>query len=346
MRTWCSSSTSPGAATWPALQGRVNNYLVDGVGLFDRHTHLDMTSGAAGFGLTRPGRRAHRRIDNDTIARPARRRRDDRPRSVAMDPYGLVHVANVLLASPRLHVASGGGTYQPRRGARPPLHRGQRRLWARWRSTSPARPPAPQVALEAANPGFGIGLAQCRRHRPRGRRRLGGPGDRATPLTARSPPTSIIQSGRGPMTIDVNRLTLRRHDVRAAGSCRPRAGPFAGHADHGRPGIERHCPARRRRPLPADRRRRDRQRRAHAGRHADHRPARRSSRRRSSSTPQVLDPVATPSSPALTSGDLLRPARPGPRQSSRAAAAPPSSSPKGSAPCRSASPPTPRSRPS
>ena len=33
-----------------AFQGLVSNYLVDGVGLFDVHTNLDMTSGPGGFG--------------------------------------------------------------------------------------------------------------------------------------------------------------------------------------------------------------------------------------------------------------------------------------------------------
>ena len=81
-----------------ALQGRVNNYLVNGVGLFDVTTDLDMTSNAAGFGLTGRVAARSRRIDNDTI-RNLLGGDATITAQVAMAPNGLVRVANVRLAS-------------------------------------------------------------------------------------------------------------------------------------------------------------------------------------------------------------------------------------------------------
>ena len=75
-----------------------------------------------------------------------------------MDPSGLVHVGNVMLASPRLHVASGGGTYS-RQGALDLRFNGISDDYGRLSVHVTGSASAPQVALEAANPGFGIGLA-------------------------------------------------------------------------------------------------------------------------------------------------------------------------------------------
>src|SRR5205085_11359764 len=50
-----------------ALQGRVNNYLVDGVGLFDVNTNLDITQNGAGFGLRGRIAARTRRITNETV---------------------------------------------------------------------------------------------------------------------------------------------------------------------------------------------------------------------------------------------------------------------------------------
>jgi len=50
-----------------AFQGLVSNYLVNGVGLFDVNTKLDMTSSPAGFGLRGRIAARSRRIDNQTL---------------------------------------------------------------------------------------------------------------------------------------------------------------------------------------------------------------------------------------------------------------------------------------
>lgn len=207
-----------------ALQGRVNNYLVNSVGLFDVDTHLEMTSSAAGFGLTGRVAARSRRIDNDTIrdllggdATIAAR--------IAMDPSGLVHVSNVMLASPRLHVASGGGTYS-RTGALDLRFNGVSDDYGRLTVHVTGSATAPQVALEAANPGFGIGLANVVANV---RAVAGGWAVHATGDSFYGPFTAdvVIQSGRGPMTIAVNRLLFAGIEF-SGRLVRTAAGPFAG----------------------------------------------------------------------------------------------------------------------
>jgi translocation and assembly module TamB len=207
-----------------ALQGRVNNYLVNGVGLFTVDTHLDMTSSAAGFGLTGRVAARSRRIDNDTI-RDLLGGDATITARVAMDPSGLVHVGNVLLASPRLHVASGGGTYS-RDGRLDLRFNGISDDYGRLTVHVTGSAAAPQVALEAANPGFGIGLANVVADV---RAVAGGWAIRATVDSAYGPFTAdlVVQSGRGPMTIAVNRLLFAGIEMRGR-IVRTAAGPFAG----------------------------------------------------------------------------------------------------------------------
>jgi translocation and assembly module TamB len=207
-----------------ALQGRVNNYLVAGVGLFDVDTNLDMTSGPNGFGLSGRVAARSRRIDNDTI-RDLLRGDAAITARIAMEPSGLVRVSNVLVASPGLRVTSGGGTYR-RDGS----------LDLRFNGVSDAYGPlvvhvtgtarAPKVALEAANPGFGIGLRNVTANV---RAIAGGWAIEASGESAYGPFTAdvVVLSGRGPMTIDVRRLTFAGIDFRGR-IVRTAAGPFAG----------------------------------------------------------------------------------------------------------------------
>ncbi|MEA3047524.1 MAG: translocation and assembly module TamB [Sphingomonadales bacterium] len=206
------------------LQGRVSNYLVAGVGLFSVDTHLDMTSGPSGFGLSGRVAARSRRIDNDTI-RDLLRGDATITARIAMEPSGLVRVSNVLVASPGLRVISGGGVYR-RDGS----------LDLRFNGVSDAYGPlvvhvtgtarAPRVALEAANPGFGIGLRNVTANV---RAVAGGWAIEATGESAYGPFTAdvVVLSGRGPMIIDVRRLTFAGIDFRGR-IVRTAAGPYAG----------------------------------------------------------------------------------------------------------------------
>ncbi|HYN46039.1 MAG TPA: hypothetical protein VES64_05055 [Allosphingosinicella sp.] len=236
-----------------ALQGRVNNYLVAGVGLFDVTTNLDMISGPAGFGLTGRVAARTRRIDN-AMVRDLLGGVGTITAGIAMEPSGLVRIRDIRVAAPALRVASGGGVYRPN-GA----------IDLRLNGVSDAYGPlivhvtgsarAPRIALVAARPGFGLTDVTANI-----RATAQGWAIEATGQSAYGPFSAdvVILSNRGPMTIDVRRLTFAGIDFRGR-LVQTRAGPFAGTLS---------------RTLPAARHRRHRQRGAHAGRRSDHNSAR------------------------------------------------------------------------
>src|SRR3954468_6602891 len=193
-----------------------------------------MTSSPAGFGLTGRIAARSRWIENDTI-RDLLGGDATITARIAMDPSGLVHVANVMLASPRLHVASGGGTYS-REGRLDLRFNGISADYGRLTVHVTGTATAPQVALEAANPGFGIGLANVVANV---RAVAGGWAIRASGDSAYGPFTAdlVVQSGRGPMTIAINRLLFAGIDFRGR-IVRTAAGPFAGTLTMAGQGIE------------------------------------------------------------------------------------------------------------
>jgi translocation and assembly module TamB len=79
----------------------VNNYLVDGVGLFDVTTNLDMTSGAAASACSGRVAARSRRITNETSATCSAASARITA-NIVMDPSGLViGSATSGLAAPR-----------------------------------------------------------------------------------------------------------------------------------------------------------------------------------------------------------------------------------------------------
>jgi translocation and assembly module TamB len=207
-----------------ALQGRVNDYLVNGVGLFDVTTNLDMTSGPSGFGLTGRVAARTRRIDNATV-RDLLGGVGTITAGIAMEPSGLVRIRNIRVAAPALRVASGGGTYRPN-GAIDIRAAGISNAYGPVSVHVTGTGTAPRIALEAASPGFGIGLTAVRANV---RATAQGWAIEATGQSAYGPFSAdvVILSNRGPMTIDVNRLTFAGIDFHGR-LVQARAGPFVG----------------------------------------------------------------------------------------------------------------------
>jgi translocation and assembly module TamB len=206
------------------LQGTVNGYVIEGIGLFDITSDLDVVSTAAGFGLK--GRIAvrSRRIDNptarDLLGGPA-----SATASVAMTPSGVFRIDNLRLSAPAMRITSGGGTYGP--GDRINLRAtGVTRAYGALSIIVTGSVSRPQVQLLAANPGFGIGLRDVRatvrataagyRIEAKGQSLYG-------PFEA----DVTILSGRGPMTIEVHRLLFAGMTFTGRIRQTP-AGPFVG----------------------------------------------------------------------------------------------------------------------
>ena len=243
---------------------------------------------------------------------------------------------------PALSVTSGGGTYGPTGAidlrlpgvsraygaARRPRHRHRD---ARRGSRSPR--PVPASASAFANVSATV------------RATAGGWAIQATGESAYGPFSAdvVILSGRGPMTIDVNRLTFAGIDF-AGRLVQSRAGPFVGTLTMAGQGLSGTVRLARRGPLPAARHRRRRQRRADARRRADHHPARPRPRHHHPLSRRAADRRRRPARRPVAAATCSSSAR-GSRSTIAAATAPPSCSPKAGAACRSGSPPMPRIAP-
>jgi translocation and assembly module TamB len=217
-----------------AIQGRINNYQIEGVGLVDINTKMDVVTTASGFGIRGRVAIQTRRIDNAS-ARDFLGGNATASADVSMNPAGVISLSNVRLNAPQLRITSGSGTYSL-----------DGRINIRAAGISTAYGPiavvvtgttaAPNVRIRAASPGFGIGLrdveAEVRataggwRITARGQSQYG-------PFTA----DVTVLTGRGPMTVDVHRLvfagiTFQGRIVQTA------AGPFAGTLTASGNGIE------------------------------------------------------------------------------------------------------------
>jgi len=205
-----------------ALQGRVNNYLVDGVGLFDVNANFDMTQSAGGFGLQGRVAARTRRITNETVQQLLGGV-GTITAGIAMDPSGLVRISNIRLSAPALRVTSGQGVYRPN-GTLDIRAAGVSRDYGPLAVRVSGRATAPRVEVAAASPGYGLtGITADVRPTAEGWALTARGGSRYGPFSA----DIVIQSNRRPFTIRVNRLTYAGIDF-AGTLVRTAAGPFQG----------------------------------------------------------------------------------------------------------------------
>ncbi|MBV8687582.1 MAG: translocation/assembly module TamB domain-containing protein [Alphaproteobacteria bacterium] len=206
------------------IQGTVNGYHLQGVGLLDINTHMDVVATAKGFGLKGRVAVKTRRIDNASAA-GFLQGNATAAANVVMDPSGVIRLSNVRLSSPGLRITSGDGTYWP-----------DGRIHFRLAGVSRAYGPLavvltgtatrPQVQLRAARPGFGIGLRDIS---ATVRATAAGYVISATGQSDYGPFAAdvTILAGRGPMAIDIRRLTFAGMTF-AGRVVQTAAGPFAG----------------------------------------------------------------------------------------------------------------------
>ena len=138
------------------INGTVNNYRVDGVGVIDITTDVDVVSAASGFGLD--GRVAIKtdRIDNES-ARNFLGGNATASAHVNLNPAGVIALRDVRLNSPGLRITSGSGTLYPD-GRLNIRAAGVSRAYGALAVVVTGSIERPQVQLRLASPGFGIGL--------------------------------------------------------------------------------------------------------------------------------------------------------------------------------------------
>ena len=208
-----------------AVDGRINDYRVESVGIFDVTTDVDLkTAPRGGFEIGGRVRARSTRLFNsgvrDFLGGNATASSD-----VRYGTDGIVRFSGLRLTAPRLRVTGGQGSYAPN---------GQIRLTARADSTDygpvgvqlAGTISDPRAEVTAARPGLGIGLANLVARvtgAPNGYR-LAATGDTDYgPLAA----DVVLLTASGPLTIDVERGDLS--GIGFSGRlAQSDAGPFVG----------------------------------------------------------------------------------------------------------------------
>jgi translocation and assembly module TamB len=206
------------------IQGTVNGYEMEGIGLLDLTTHMDVVTAGNGFGIRGKVAVRTRRIDNAT-ARGLLAGQATATANVVMNPDGVIRVTDIRVSSPGMRITSGAGTMWPS-GRIDIRAAGVTRAYGSLAVVVTGTAARPQVELRAANPGFGIGLRNIRASI---RATAGGYAIKATGESDYGPFVADVTllSGRGPMTIDIHRLTFA--GITFTGRVvQTRAGPFAG----------------------------------------------------------------------------------------------------------------------
>ncbi len=208
-----------------AIDGRINDYRVESVGIFDIDTDADLkTAPRGGFEIVGRVRARSTKLFNsgvrDFLGGNATASSD-----VRYGTDGIIRFANLRLSAPRLRVTGGQGSYAPN---------GQIKLTARANSTDygpvgvqlAGTISDPRAVVTAERPGLGIGLANLVAKingAPNGYR-LAATGDTDYgPLSA----DVVLLTATGPLTID-----LERGDLSGIGFSgrlvKSDAGPFVG----------------------------------------------------------------------------------------------------------------------
>ncbi|HMN54928.1 MAG TPA: translocation/assembly module TamB domain-containing protein, partial [Sphingopyxis sp.] len=217
-----------------AIDGRVNDYRIESVGLFDIDTNADLkTAPRGGFEIVGKVRARSTRLFNsgvrDFLGGNAVASGD-----VRYGTDGIVRFANLRLAAPRLRVTGGQGSYSPD---------GQIKLAARAHSTDygpvgvqlAGTISDPRAVVTADRPGLGIGLANLVAKvggAPNGYR-LAATGDTDYgPLSA----DVVLLTAAGPMTIDIERGDLSGIGFHGR-LVKSAAGPFEGRLDSSGQGL-------------------------------------------------------------------------------------------------------------
>lgn len=216
------ADTSRGLYTG-AVDGRIDNYRVESVGVFDINTDIDLKTEAQGFALAGKVRARSKRIDNAGVARFLGGQATASS-NVRYGSDGVVRFSGLRLEAPLLRVTDGEGSYTP--DGRIVLNaRGVSRQYGAVGVRLAGTIANPNATVTAARPGLGIGLAnlQARIVGARGGYRFDARGD-----TDYGPLVADVTLGTGPgLTLQVNSANLGGIDF--AGNLRQTAaGPFAG----------------------------------------------------------------------------------------------------------------------
>lgn len=217
-----------------AIDGRINDYRIESVGIFDIDTDADLkTAPRGGFEIVGRVRARSTRLFNsgvrDFLGGNATASGD-----VRYGTDGLIRFANLRMTAPRLRVTGGQGSYAPN---------GQINLTARAHSTDygpvgvrlAGTISDPRAVVTADRPGLGIGLANLVAKingAPNGYRLAATGETDYGPLSA----DVLLLTASGPLTIDIERGDLSGIGFHGR-LVKSNAGPFVGQLDASGQGL-------------------------------------------------------------------------------------------------------------
>ncbi|MES1972331.1 MAG: translocation/assembly module TamB domain-containing protein [Pseudomonadota bacterium] len=208
-----------------ALKGRVNQYRIDGIGIVDLTTDMNLkTVASGGFGLQGRFSATSVRIDNDSVAEFLGGKTVVTG-NVSVDPQGLVQVRDLRIAAPRFLLANGTGSYRSD-GRIAFTAQGHSLQYGPLAMTVSGTIDQPLVRLRASRPNIGIQFTNVEatiRGTGGGYAVTASGGSPYGPIDA----DILIRTGKGPLTVDVHKAHFA--GILLAGTVRQTAaGPFAG----------------------------------------------------------------------------------------------------------------------
>ena len=217
---------NPGAGQYNgALNGRVNDYRVAGLGRVDLVTDARLVNGAnGGFGITGTIRAATRQLENASLREQLGGNAVVTAR-VAYDSGGVATLRDLRLTAPQFRIIDGTGTYRPdgRIAFQASGSSAQYGLLSVTGSGTVARP---VVRLRAARPNVGLQLSDVvadLEGTAAGYRIRASGGSEYGPFTA----DVVLQSAKGPLAVDIANARFAGIDFRGR-IVQTASGPFAG----------------------------------------------------------------------------------------------------------------------
>jgi translocation and assembly module TamB len=217
-----------------AIDGRIDDYRVDSVGMFNIQTDADLRSTSAGLSLVGTVRARSTRLFNDSV-------RDflggnlTAAAQVRYGPDGIIHFSALRLTAPKLRITQGSGTYAA-----------DGRINVRASGVSQEYGPVsvaitgtasdPDVVLNASRPDLGLGITDLD---AQVRSAGNGYAITATGMSeyGRFSADVLVRTAAGPLTVDIRRASIAGIDVSGTVRQTP-AGPFAGQLDARGDGLQ------------------------------------------------------------------------------------------------------------
>src|SRR5262249_27575504 len=140
-----------------AINGKIDNYKVESVGVFNIDTNVDLKTLPNGFALAGKVRARSTRLTNEGV-RNFLGGNLVASSNVAYGSDGVVHFADLRLESPQLRITGGNGSYSPKGQIvfnANAIHSQYGPIGVKMTGTISN----PQARIVAERPGLGIGLA-------------------------------------------------------------------------------------------------------------------------------------------------------------------------------------------